>query len=133
MTRIARYFLLGVVVGIVLFFFMFFLIYPQYSDYRARTEVVAWLALIQDVKDDIEEKAISNTSFLGINNWINKDKFQVPGIELFEITETGGIILRGGRDGQVIVLIPYFSGESVNWRCIGGSAQAVPTMCQKSQ
>jgi Tfp pilus assembly major pilin PilA len=133
MTRIARYFLLGVLVGIVLFFSMFFLIYPQYSDYRARSEVVAWLALIQNVKDDIEGKAISNASFLGVNNWIDKDKFQMPGIDLFEITETGVIILRGGRDGQVIVLIPFFSGKSVNWRCIGGSAQAVPIMCQKFQ
>jgi hypothetical protein len=132
MTIIARYFLLGVIAGIVLFFSMFFLIYPQYSDYRARSETVVWLNLIQDVKDDIEKKAISNGSFLGVNNEIDKDKFQAPGVELFEITETGVIILRGGRDGQVIILAPYFSEKNISWHCIGGSAQAVPIICQKS-
>jgi hypothetical protein len=127
--RTARYFLLGTIVGIMLFFVIFFLVYPQYSDYRARAEVIAWLEIVKDVQNNIEKKVVNPPFFGEVNDEFDKGKFQIAGVDLFEITETGIIILRGGRDGQMIVLIPSFSGKDVKWRCIGGSAQAVPSKC----
>jgi hypothetical protein len=127
--KTAKCFLLGAVAGIILFSAVFFLLYPQYSDYRAKAEVTAWLEMVKNVQDDIGKKIVSASPLGEVNDGFDKTKFQAVGVDLFEITETGVIIIRGGRDGQVIILIPSFSENDVEWRCIGGSAQAVPSKC----
>jgi Tfp pilus assembly major pilin PilA len=109
------------------------LLIPQYSDYTARAQTVGWLAQVQAVQSTIEQNAIEQKSLLGAGRGIDTKMFQVAGLELFEITESGMVILRGGAEGQVIVLIPSLSEDRVVWRCIGGSAHAVPTKCRKER
>jgi Tfp pilus assembly major pilin PilA len=106
------------------------LVIPQYSDYTARAQTSAWLAQIREIQSVIEQNAVKQKSLLGAGRGIDTKTFQAVGIELFEITESSMVILRGGAEGQVIVLIPSLSEDRVVWRCIGGSAHAVPSVCR---
>jgi hypothetical protein len=118
-------------IGAFLILICAFLIIPEYSDYRARVETSGWMAEIQAIQSIIEQKALKQKSLIGVGNGIDKKTFQTTNPDVFEITESGMIILRGGRDGQVVVLIPSISEQHIAWRCIGGSARAVPGKCNR--
>jgi hypothetical protein len=124
-----RCFLYGIA-GACLIAFLVVFVGAQYSDYQARAETGAWLTQIHTVQSVIEEVAIKQKSFLGSGKNIDKQKVTLENITVFEITDSGIIILRGGRDGQVITLIPSFVAEKIIWHCIGGSADAMPSKCK---
>jgi hypothetical protein len=106
------------------------LVVPQYSDYRARAKTSEWLARSQEIQSMIEENAVKQKSLLGAGRGIDVKTFQLAGLDVFEIMDSSTIILRGGPEGQVIVLIPSLSETRVVWRCIGGPAKAVPAKCR---
>jgi hypothetical protein len=130
MMKTARHFLSGVIAGIILFLVAFLWFYPLYSDYGAAAQTGWWFLTAERVQVDIEQKAFGNPDFSKLDEELYKKEFRALGVDFFKITETGMIILRGGRDGQVTVLIPSFSGESVSWRCVGGSARSVSGNCK---
>jgi hypothetical protein len=127
--------------GAFLFLICAVFIATQYSDYRARSGTLYWLALVQEVRIEIEQKALKQKSLVGVGNEVDKKAFQArnlnafkaSNIEVFDITESGIIILRGGIDGQVVILIPSLSEQDVIWRCVGGSAKAMPDKCKSLQ
>ena len=124
-------FLLGIL-GALLFLTVAALIIPQYSDYTARAETSKWFGQLWPILADIEKNAIQQSSLMnaGRNVIVDKDAFQNLKVNLIEITETGMVILRGGKEGQVIILIPSLDAEQVTWRCIGGPNRAVSPNCR---
>jgi hypothetical protein len=78
---VIRYFLFGLFTGIGVFLVIFFLLYPQYSDYLAKAETGAWLTFIKSIQDDVEKKA-DDSSFLNTVVSINNEKFQTVGIDM---------------------------------------------------
>lgn len=116
--------------GALLMLISVFLGISQYSDYRALSEIDGWLAHVQEIQTEIEQKAVKQNSLTGVGNNLQTKKFPNSNLDVFEVSESGTILLRGGRDGQMIVLIPLFSEKGVVWRCIGGSRAAIPKRCR---
>ena len=123
-----KLFLLGLI-GSLLLIVVAALVVSQYSDYRARAETDGWLAQIKPIQVIIEKNAIQQKSLMNAGKNVNKETLQNLDVNFFEITETSILILRGGREGQIIILIPSLTAEQVTWRCIGGPAQAIPSRC----
>lgn len=122
----------GFLMGTTIFFVSFFWAYPNYSDYRAAAETSEWLVQIQSIQDAIEEYVLEKGSVLELGSDFDREVFQFHSMNLdvFEITKHGEIILRGGGDGQVVILIPSLDRTRIIWRCIGGSRRAVPSRCK---
>lgn len=92
----------------------------QYSDYLAAAQTDSWLKEVEPLKQQIAAnveryQTLENTS---IN--IKATHFSIAP-EYFKIMPNGTIYIKGGKEGQLIVLVPILSGGSVTWRCIGGS------------
>ena len=104
------------------------MVLPNYVDYRNRIEILEWLAQVKPIQATIEKKAVQQNSLKNAGGDVDKEAFQNANanLSLFEITEAGTLILRGGRVGQVVILIPSLVAEQVTWRCIGGPSHAVP-------
>lgn len=101
------------------------IIVPQYSDYRSAAETSLWMAKMEPVKMMIEENAIRLKTLNGAGKHIDKAPYAPANATFFEIRDSGEILLRGGRDGQFVMLTPMLSDGTVTWRCLGGSKQAV--------
>lgn len=107
-----------------------FLVTAQYSDYTARAQTSEWLVQVWEIQSLIEQNAVKQKSLLDAGRGIDTETFRAARLDAFEITESSTIILRGGADGQVIVLIPSLSEDRVIWRCMGGPTRAVPGRCR---
>lgn len=124
-----RYFLLGLAGG-SLVLVGFFIVISQYSDYQARAETDGWIVQVRSIQDTVAQTAVKQKTLLGVDKLVDRGAFRGEHVDVFEIMESGVIIARGGREGQVIVLIPSLIGETITWRCIGGPARAMPSKCR---
>lgn len=105
------------------------IIMPQYSDYRAQSEISDWLNIIHDTQLSINSKAISAGSLNDVGKKIMLPRLSSK-IDYFEITNTGTILIKGGLAGQFIALIPTIKDGEVNWVCIGGSNEHMVSKCK---
>jgi len=117
----------GALLAIALALFTF----AQYSDYRGRAETEGMLAELEPFKQSIEAAATKNKSFVGIDKVVGKPTTLPAYVDLLEVTDAGEIFIRGGRDGQLVILLPTFVAEKVVWRCIGSPAKDMPGACKK--
>jgi hypothetical protein len=108
-------------------------LYPQYSDYRAYAQTYNWLVQIKStgIQTIIAENISKEYPLSDVSVGVDKSMVDTREMDIFEITSAGTIIMRGGKDGQVVVLIPEVSGKNVVWKCIGGSMKAVTSECRK--
>jgi type II secretory pathway pseudopilin PulG len=126
---IMRCFLKGVL-GAVLVLVLAAMAIPQYADYRARAETDMLLGQLHAVQQRIEAVASEQKSFLGVAKGIAKPAFSRIEVTVFEITQSGAIIVKGGRDGQMLVLSPSFDAEKITWHCVGGPTKDMPAKCR---
>ena len=96
-----------------------------------RKETLEWLDQVKPIQATIEKNAIQQNSLMNAGRSLDKKAFQNANanLNLFEIAETGTLILRGGRVEQVIILIPSLAAGQVTWRCIGGSDKFASRVC----
>jgi hypothetical protein len=111
---------LGVVVALVIFVVS----YPQYSNYQAAAETSTWLSQLEETKKLIAANTERNQSLVesGIN--VPRPNFSSNPPEYAEVTRDGIIFVQGGREGQLIVLVPNLRDGQVEWVCRGGSRKA---------
>lgn len=117
-------------IGALLVILIYLFAGPQFSNYRAFAESSAWLEQIKSQQKIVEERALNQHSFDGAGLGLSIGELKPVSPLFSEIKDNGVIILRGGSDGQALVLIPYFKDGGVVWQCIGGSAKAVPARCK---
>jgi len=100
----------------------------QYSDYRGVSETEEIILQIKPIKQAIEATAIKQKSFVDIdkNTQIPKLQFHAH-IDFIDVTNTGAIIVKGGRDGQILILSPSFIEEKIVWHCTGGPTWDMPS------
>ena len=122
-------FLLGAL-GALLTLILVAIIYPQYSDYRAKAETVDWLIEVKPLQLDIQKAALRQGSLTGSAKGLKEPNFSLGPINFFSITDEGVIIIKGGSHGQMLVLSPYLNAGGVMWQCIGGSDIDVPRKCK---
>jgi hypothetical protein len=107
------------------------LVVAQYSDYRARAETAQWLSAVRtDVIPALSDKIARQGGVEGSGVGIAAPKWTGVPPTLFEITDDGIVLMRGGRDGQLLVMIPEWRDGAVTFRCLGGSAKATPGGCR---
>ena len=122
-----RCFLLGMLGGLLLLVVVI-VASSQYSDYQSRAQTEEWLYRVEPIQADIEKNAIRQNSLMNAGRNVDKKAFQYANnLNLFEIAETGMLILRGGKEGQAVILIPSLAAGQVTWRCIGGPSHAIPS------
>lgn len=103
-------------------------IVPQYSDYAASAETSAWMAQVAPVQAHVAANAEREQSLVNAGQDAKRPNFSRHAPAYFEITKDGMIFIQGGREGQLIVLVPTLTEGKVSWRCIGGSRKAT-TRC----
>ena len=119
--------------GASLLLLIFFFTVPLYANYQARAETAGWLLLVEEVKNVITENAVKNKSLLHAGRDIDTQamlKTWGGKVDLLQITDFSTVILRGGREGQMLVLIPSLQQGQVTWQCVGGSQHAMPSPCR---
>lgn len=121
-------FLLGVT-GAAFLGLVFLFVGAQYADYRAASEVSSWLSQVKIVQDAIEKNAVSKSSLEGAGKGVDQKIFNKMNLDFYEITDSGVIILRGSKYGQLITLIPSLANGRLEWRCVGGSSGDIPKKC----
>ena len=107
----------------------FLFVSSQYSDYLASAESSSWLAQVKIIQEEIEKNAVSRGSLAGVGKEVDQKIPHQMNLDFFKVTESGVIILRGSRYGQLIALIPSVVDGRVEWRCVGGSSGGVPKKC----
>ena len=100
------------------------IIVPQYADYRAALETSDWLSSVTSTTDVITTnvKRLKTTTGSGVG--VARPVIAQRPPSLVEIADNGVIFLKGGREGQFVVLIPSYVDGKVVWRCIGGPSHA---------
>jgi hypothetical protein len=104
------------------------LIYPQYSDYTAAAQSSYWFNMALSAGWQVEAEAVKRGTVRGVGITLAKD--ELPHIRVLEIGPSGQLLMQGGSDGQIILLIPRLVDGRVSWRCIGGSRKAVSLACE---
>jgi hypothetical protein len=94
---------------------------PAYTDYRASSETIEWLALLRATQE-IAAYVKQNKTIVGASKSIQLP--QLRGVTHAEIRADGSIFVKGGIEGQLIVLLPTVEQDQVVWRCLGGSSKA---------
>ena len=108
-------------------------IIPQYSDYRALAETSNLLVQLEPVQRAIEADAVKQKSFAGMAKHLANTAFIPNKLTVFEVTEAGVIIAKGGRDGQMIILSPSLLDGKITWRCLGAPDHDVPARCKSAR
>jgi hypothetical protein len=102
---------------------------PQYCDCASRVHTSNMLSTISSIKHEMRENLETTGSIRGVGSAL-KEKIQfVRPPEFFEISPEGVFIVRGGDDGQLLVLLPRVIDKQIEWTCIGGSRDAMPWDC----
>ncbi len=117
-------------IGLVLVFAV--VVLPQYADYRAASQVSQWLLQVRPAQELVAENAKKNGGLTRAGVGVREPDFSPVKPDFFAVTESGAIIIRGGHEGQAVVLLPEFASGALTWRCVGGSRGAVPASCKKS-
>lgn len=119
--------------AIALVFLWLIVVVPQFHDHASFLQSTEILVLLGQTKDRIEEKILRTGTLVGsgaglkIQEWDPSDKDL---INFRHASSDGVIIIRGVREGQVMVLVPNLQSGVVTWECVGGSANAVPLACR---
>ena len=108
----------------------FLFVGSQYSDYRAASEASSWLVQVRQIQDEIERNAVSKNSLAVAGKSVDDKILREMNLDFYEVMDSGVIVLRGRREGQLIVLIPAFENGKMEWRCVGGSLGDIPEKCK---
>ncbi len=111
---------------------------PQYADYAPQAQSAEILRLLGATKERVEEQIRRTGTLSGsgtglkIQEWGQSDHLldHRDPINFRHVSSDGVIIVKGVREGQVMVLVPSLQSGVVTWECVGGSADAVPSACR---
>jgi Tfp pilus assembly major pilin PilA len=124
-----RCFLFGLM-GAVLVLLSAAIIVPQYSDYSSLAQTSAWLVDIEPLQSKIEENAARKGRIDIPNSSETLPEFQAGKPRFFKVSRNGVILMKGGKQGQFVMLTPEIVDGKVVWTCIGGPDDAVPVVCR---
>lgn len=99
---------------------------PVYSDYTDRAQTSEMLMSIKNLQKEIEKQIITGGEIVFTKNPSSYSRY----IENMMVLRDGTIIAKGGKSGQVFILVPSISNASIIWKCIGGNNHAMPPECR---
>lgn len=121
----------GFAAALVLVALLWLVVVAQYADYIARSRSSEAIASVGALKASIENRALSQASLAGVGTGIDLAPFRSQHITRMHLTADGVILMQIDSDGATIALVPRMEGETVKWRCFGGSTHDVPTSCTR--
>jgi hypothetical protein len=122
-------FLFGIA-GALLVLILAAVLIPFYSDYSDRAITGEILISVKELQGDIEKQLIHKEPVTVSTNKAVKESQYISNIK---VLNDGTIRIKGGKIGQVIILVPeVIDDKLVNWECIGGPDQAMPINCKSA-
>jgi hypothetical protein len=92
-------------------------------------KTAAWLDALGPARTAIAAKARASGSLAGAGVGIALPALPGEAPAYQGVGTNGTIVLRGGQDGQVVLLVPMLANGNVSWQCLGGSKASVPDYC----
>jgi hypothetical protein len=113
-------YMITAVFGAALTAIVFLVVYPQYGDYTANTQVSRVLYGVKPFLEDIQKEVIERNGFVGLSKYGIDDAeyIQRAFVDTLEVTDSGVVIIVVQHEKPIIVLSPSFDGEYVYWSCI---------------
>lgn len=105
----------------------------SYGDYLARASLSETMLLIRPLRTEIAESIMKHraVSSAGATLKLPTEKQTFPNTDYLKIATDGTIIFRNSKYGQIIVLEPSFSTDSVTWKCVGSKPEKnIPQDCR---
>ena len=104
----------------------FLLLLPLYSDYRARSEVVQWMLALEALQAAVAQE-YARSGKLDVSRKLEEaDSLGIKSV----VTDGNVLIIQGGRENQLLVMLPKVVGNEVRWSCWVGPGKAKPSRCQ---
>ena len=101
----------------------------QYADYRAESELSGWLVEVEPAQAAIAARALRLGTLEGAGTGIELPPISYRPPKYYRIDANGQIFMRGGDEGQLVVLVPTLANGAVTWQCVGGSKDSVLSWC----
>jgi hypothetical protein len=102
-----------------------------YSDYRSKVIAESWLMQLEPLKSKIEP-LIKTRSLMSVESRSKiRTEFSPANGDLFEIFENGSVLVMGGVEGQLILLVPIAKENSLEWGCFSSPKKSSPKVCNK--
>lgn len=109
--------------------FLVALTVPIYSDYSDRAITSEMLFSVKPIQKEVESLLIS-----GNDIQVDLENHDVSAyIKNIAISDEGSITVQGGNSGQLFILIPRNEAGLINWKCFGGSYDAMPIICRDTR
>jgi hypothetical protein len=116
------------VVGSITALLGFLFLYAQWCGCTASSQTSGSLTVAKEALDSISGNAVSQKSLLVSGVGVKPpDSLPYLGNMQMKIFKTDTVFMYGGESGQLVVLIPKLVGDTVNWRCVGGSSKVTPS------
>ncbi len=120
----------GAVGGCLLLGFLILAFRPHdYEMAEPRYEVGVYLAQLVDIKSMIAARAIQQKSLNGVGKNLPLPELN-PLPDFFEISDSGRILLSGGKERVFLVLTPRLENGEIKWNCTGNPRKALPMGCR---
>jgi len=118
------------VIGVLFSLGVFFVGRTQYSDYVVMVQTDRWIGELQPLMSEVKAKAIKIHSLNGVASDIHKPEPD-KNTTIFDVLDSGTIVVKGGRDGQLLILVPSLVDDKFTWRCLVGGDNALSRKCKE--
>lgn len=128
LPMIEKAFLAGFV-GALLALVLAAVVMSQYTEARAKSESAGWLIELRPVQQ-LVEAGLREGNLAAARSQLAGLPFEPGVVAQRRLGDDGSIVLQGGRHGQQIYVYPERQGAGFVWRCLGGSADDMPSKCR---
>ena len=121
--------ILGIFLGGIIVAFLM----PLAFDYSSRIDIARLLGELKPLQQQIEkglyENNLQEQGIESTNEYRNLLKN--THIDYLEVSKNGRILVKASPHGEILIMIPKHLGNSIVWKCLGGSNKDVPVACRK--
>ena len=121
--------ILGIFLGGIIVAFLM----PLAFDYSSRIDIARLLGELKPLQQQIEkglyENNLQEQGIESTNEY--RDLLKSTHIDYLEVSKNGRILVKASPHGEILIMIPKHLGNSIVWKCLGGSNKDVPVACRK--
>lgn len=99
-------------------------------EYTGRGDTSAMILTLRPVLMTLQATALKQKSLSHLHYDFDQVDLKNAGIHDIHMSAAGEIVVKGGKEGQMLVISPTFEGDKVVWHCGGGPRRDMPNMCR---
>lgn len=123
----------SLVLGFFLGGFIVALLMPLAFDYSSRIDIARLLGELKPLQQQIEKGLYKNNlqeqDIESTNEY--RDLLKNTHIDYLDVSKDGKLLVKASPHGEILIMIPKHLGNSIVWKCLGGSNKDVPVACRK--